>query len=91
MPARTLKRARQQEVDVGLFELELAALLEPLDERVLELELADEADPVGELVRDEQHEAVEVERAVRELGLVVVEVHVARQSGVLAESSGRDT
>ena len=45
MPARTLNAARQQEVDVGLFQLQLAAFLEALDERVLELELADEADP----------------------------------------------
>ena len=44
-----VEAARQQEVDVGLFELELAGFLEALDERVLELELADEADAVAEL------------------------------------------
>ena len=78
MPARTLKRARQQEVDVRLFELELARLFEPFDQRVLELQLADEADAVAETVRDEQHEPMEVEAAVFELVLVEVEVHVAR-------------
>ena len=75
-----VEAARQQEVDVGLFELQLAALLEALDERVLELELADEADLRRELVRHEQHEAVEVQPPVRALELVVVEVHVARQA-----------
>ena len=64
MPARTLKRARQQEIDVGLFELELAGFFEPFDERVLELQLADEADAVAEAMRDQQDEAVEVEAAV---------------------------
>ena len=39
-----VEAARQQEVEVGLLELELARLFEALDERVLELELADEAD-----------------------------------------------
>ncbi len=42
-----VERARQQEVDIGLLELQLAGLLEALDERVLELELADEADAVA--------------------------------------------
>ena len=44
MPARTLNARCEQEVHVGLLELELARFLEPFDERVLELELADEAD-----------------------------------------------
>ena len=43
-----VERARQQEVDVGLLELELAGFLEALDEGVLELQLADEADAIGE-------------------------------------------
>ena len=76
-----VERARQQEVDVGLLQLQLARLLEAFDEGVLELELADEADAVGELVRDQQHEAMEVELAVLELRLVVLEVHVAREPG----------
>ena len=66
MPARTLKRAREQEVDVRLLQLELAGVLEAFDERVLELQLADEPDAVAEAVRDEQHEAMEVEPAVLE-------------------------
>ena len=39
-----VEAAGQQEVDIRLFELELAAFLEPLDEGVLQLELTDEAD-----------------------------------------------
>ena len=70
---------REQEIDVRLFELELAAFLEPFDERVLQLQLADEPDAIAEAVRDEQHEAVKIETAVLELGLVEVEVHVAGQ------------
>ena len=61
MPARKLKRARQQEVDVGLFELDLARFFEPFDERVLDLQLADEPKTVGEAVGEQQHEAVEIE------------------------------
>ncbi len=75
-----VEAARQQEVDVGLFQFQFAALFQALDERVLELEFTDEADLRGELVRHEQHEAVEVQPAVRALELVVVEVHVARQA-----------
>ena len=78
MPARTLKRARQQEIDVGLLELQLARVLEPLDQRVFELELADEPDAIAEAMRDQQDEAMEVEAPVFEFELVEVEVHVAR-------------
>jgi hypothetical protein len=38
MPARTLKPREQQEVHVGLFELQLALLLAALDERVLDFD-----------------------------------------------------
>ncbi|MEO5819601.1 MAG: hypothetical protein ABIT71_03790 [Vicinamibacteraceae bacterium] len=69
----------EQEVDVRLFQLEFAALLEPLDESVLELQLTDEPDARRKLVRHEQDEAMEVEPAVGPLRLVVVEVHVAGQ------------
>ena len=90
MPARTLKPPRQQEVEVGLLELELAGFFEPFDECVLELQLADEADAVAEAVRDEQHEAVEVEAAVFELALVEVKVHVAGdRRGAFGRRSGR--
>ena len=65
-----VEAARQQEVDVGLLELQLARLFEPLDERVFELELADEPDAIAEAVGDEQHEAMEVEAAVLEFGLL---------------------
>ena len=59
-----VEAARQQEVDVGLLQFQLAGFFEPLDEGVLQFQLADEADPVGEAVRDEQDEAVEVQHAV---------------------------
>ena len=62
-----VERARQEKVEIRLLELQLAAALEALDERVLQLELADEADAIREPVRDEQHEAVEVDDAVLEL------------------------
>ena len=55
--------ARQQEVDVGLLELQLAALFEPFDERVLQLELADEPETRREGVVQQQDEPVEVEDA----------------------------
>ena len=61
IPARTLNAARQQEVDVRLFQLQLARFFQSLDERVLELELADEANARREAVVEEQHEAMEVE------------------------------
>ncbi len=40
--------AREEKVEIRLFELELARFFEAFDERVLELELADEAQPVAE-------------------------------------------
>ena len=64
MPARTLNASREEEVDVRLFELELARFLEPLDERVLQLELADEPDAWRKAVVEKQDEAMEVEDAV---------------------------
>ena len=73
-----VEAARQQEVEICLLQLELAGLLEPFDERVLELELADESNAVAEAMRDQQHEAMEVEAPVFEFGLVEMEIHVAR-------------
>ena len=76
-----VEAAREQEVDVGLFQLDLAGLFEACDKRVLEFELADEADALGELVGHEKDEAVEIQPPVFAGGLVVVEVHVAGESG----------
>ncbi len=42
MPGAEVQRRVHEEVEVGLLELELAALFEAFDDRVLELELADE-------------------------------------------------
>ncbi len=77
-PCAHVEAARQQKIDVGLFELELSGFFEPFDQRVLELQLADETDAVAEAMRDQQDEAVKVETPVREFLLVEMEVHVAR-------------
>ena len=74
-----VERASDQEIEIRLLDLELTALLEALDDGVLDFDFADEPEPRVELVRDEQDEAVEVERAVPKLWLVEVELHVARQ------------
>ena len=91
MPARKFKDGRDEEVEIRLFELELAALLQALDDGVLELELADESQPIGKAVREEQHEAVEIEnrrdRFVRRL--VQVEFHVAGNRTRRRSRSGR--
>ena len=84
-----VEAAREQEVDVGLLELQLAGFLEPFDQRVLQLQLADESDAVAEAVREEQHEAMEVEASVLEFGLVEMEVHVARKSSRAVPADGR--
>ena len=73
-----VERTRQQEIDVRLFELELAAFFQSFDERVLQLELGDEANPRREAVIDDQHEAVEVEHAILGFAFVEMKVHVAR-------------
>ena len=67
-----------QEVEIRLFQLQLARFFETFDERVFELQLSDEAEAIGEAVIEQQHEPVEVENAVIADGLVEVEVHVAR-------------
>ena len=58
-----VERRLQQDVDVGLLELQLAGVFQPLDERVFDLELTDEAQAVREAVAEQQDEAVEVERS----------------------------
>ena len=42
-PGAEVQRRVDEEIEIRLLELELAAFLEALDDRVLELELADEA------------------------------------------------
>ena len=78
MPGPHVEAARQQEVDVRLFQFELPGFFEPFDQRMLELQLADEADAVAEAVRDEQHKPMEIEAPIFELVLVEMEIHVAR-------------
>ena len=48
MPGAHVEAAREKEVEVRLFEFDLAVLLQTLDQCVLELELADESDASGE-------------------------------------------
>ena len=69
--------ARDEEIDIGLFQLDLARRLEPLDKRVLELQLRHKPDPIGEAVREQQHESMKVERRILVLHVVQVEIHVA--------------
>ena len=69
--------ARQQEIDVRLFELELSSNFETLNERMFQLQFADESDARREAVAQEQHESVEVDRAVLMGVFVEVKVHVA--------------
>lgn len=81
--ARTqVEPARQQEVDVGLFELEFAPVrLKTLDKRVLQFQFADESHAARVLVGDEQDKPVEIEDAVGLGVLGVVDVHVAGDPG----------
>ncbi len=79
-PGAEVQRRAHEEIEIRLLELELAALLEAFDDRVLELELADEPQPIGKAVREEQHETVEIQNrrgAIRRL--IQVELHVAGQ------------
>jgi hypothetical protein len=63
---------------VRLLELELAALLEALDDRVLELELADKPKAIGKAVRKKQDETVEIQdRRASIRRPIQVEIHVA--------------
>ena len=78
-PGADVERAADEKVEIRLFQLELAARFEALDERMLELDLADEADAIAEAMGHEQDEAMEIDRAVVELGLREVHVHVARE------------
>ena len=78
-PRAHVEPARDQKVEIGLLDLELAALLEPLDHGVLDLDLTDEAESRTELVREEQDEPVKVEYAVPKFQLVEMELHVARE------------
>ena len=74
-----VEAARDQEVEIGLFELHLAGLLEALDERVLQFQLAHEPDAGREAVGEEQNEAMKVHARVLALVLVDMEVHVPGQ------------
>ena len=77
-PGAEVQLAGDEKVDVGLFELELPCLFEPLDKGMLQLELGDEPDPVREAVREQQDEPMKIEPGVLMLDIVEVEVHVPR-------------
>ncbi len=78
--------AVDEEIEVRLFELELAFLFAAFDDRVLDFELRDEADAIGEAVGEEQDEAPEVDERVGVGRVHELQVHVARQRG---QRSGR--
>ena len=52
---------RQQDVEVGLFELQFPRFLEPLHHRMFEFEFAYKPQSRIEVVRDEQYEAMEIQ------------------------------
>ena len=81
MPARTLRRRDQQEVEVRLLELQFPRFLEPFHQRVFHFDFADESDPIAEAMGNQQDEAMEIEAAIFELELVEMEVHVAGYRG----------
>ena len=60
-PGAEVEGGVDEEIEIGLLELEFSAFLEALDDRVLDLQLADEAQAIGKAVREQQHEPVEVE------------------------------
>ena len=66
----------QDEIQVGLFQLQLAALLSPLDQGVLELQFSNETDAVVEVVSKEKHKTVEVEHGRIQVVMVDVHFHV---------------
>ena len=75
-----VEAAREEAVEVGLLDLDLA-LRRSTSDRVLDLELRVEAEALGEVVADEQHEPAQVDdrRAVR--GRVQRQLAVAADGG----------
>ena len=76
-PGAHIEGTCQEEVDVGLLQLELAGLLQPFDQRMFQLQFPYETNAIRERVGEQQDEAVEVDPPVFELRLVEVQVHVA--------------
>ena len=56
--------AVDEEIEVRLFELQLAFLFAAFDDRVLDFELRDESDPIREAMGEQQDEAPEVDERV---------------------------
>ena len=82
-PGPEVDRGLDEKIQIRLFQLELAALFEALDDGVLQLELANETDPIRETVRDQQHEAVEIEHGRGVARLVEMQIHVAGEARLL--------
>lgn len=76
-PCAEVETSGHEEVDVGLLELELAALFETLDNGVLQLEFANEPYTARETVVQQHDEPMKVDPAVLPLILVDMEIHVA--------------
>ena len=87
-PRADAEAPRNQKVDVGLLQLQLASFLEAFDERVFQFEFADEANARAEAVREQQHEAMEIDDAVLAVALVEVHVHVAGERAVWLRGAG---
>ena len=71
--------AIDEEIEIRLLELQLALVFAAFDDRVLHLELRDEADPIREAMREQEHESAEVDEGVGVRGIDELQVHVARQ------------
>ena len=71
--------AVDEEIEVGLLELELAFVFAAFDECVLDFELRYEPDAVREAVGEQQHEPAEVDERVRVGRVHELQLHVARQ------------
>ena len=77
-PRAHIESPRQEKVDVGLLQLELAGFLQALDQRVLKLQLSNETDAIREGVSKQQNEAMKVDPSILELRFVEMQIHVAR-------------
>ena len=89
-PGSQVEAARHQEVDVRLFQFDGALFLETFDNGMLQLQFRDEANAGREGVAEDQDKAVEIQLPVARLGLVEMEIHVARhRTGDAIRTVGR--
>ena len=80
-PRAQVEAAMHHQVDVGLFDGDLAGLFPAFDfdECVLDLDLRPELDAIGKAMADHQDEAMQIRFGRQVLHLVEVHLHVARE------------